>query len=164
MSRVREASKSAERGNRKGVRLIDDESTPDSAAASSMHGTAEGNRGDGYVVLIVEDDEDAAMLTRMLLEAAGHEVSVAHSGPAAIEAVGSKAFDTVFLDLRLPDMPGGELLQALKQRVPTARTRFVCLSGHREIDIDWRSLGFDHYLEKPAAVKDIHALLGPKTR
>jgi CheY-like chemotaxis protein len=137
--------------------LVDDESTPNAAGASSVH-------DGGYVVLIVEDDKDAAMLTRMLLEAAGHEVSVAHSGPAALEAVGSKAFDTVFLDLGLPDMAGGEVLQALKQRVRTARTRFVCLSGRSESDIDWRGLGFDHYLEKPAAIKKIKALLGPKTQ
>lgn len=118
--------------------------------------------GATFDVLLVEDDHDAATLMRLFLAKAGHRVATAATGPAALEAAAVRRFDTVILDLGLPDLGGGEVLAELKKRPHLESTRFICLSGRREQDVDWRALGFDHYLEKPARFAELARLLGPR--
>ncbi len=114
-------------------------------------------------ILLVEDNADAGTLMRLLMEKAGHEVVMAADGRAALEAAaGDAAFDVVVLDLGLPHMSGGEVLRALTRRSPFAGARFICLSGRRESEVDWRGLGFDHYLEKPVAFEELRGLLRPR--
>ena len=140
--------------------MIDDDSTP---RAPLRTGDARGSRRRAsFDVLLVEDDRDAATLMRIFLEKAGHRVTTAGSGPTALAAA-TRAFDTIILDLGLPDLPGAEVLRELKQRPLFARTRFICLSGRREQDVDWRALGFDHYLEKPVRFAELARLLGPRS-
>ncbi len=63
----------------------------------------------GLCILLVEDNADAAELLAMTLEAEGHEVAVAHSGPAAIDLATSYVPDVVLLDIGQPEMDGYEV-------------------------------------------------------
>nr|WP_319493958.1 response regulator [uncultured Desulfobacter sp.] len=64
-------------------------------------------------LLIVEDDANQQQSIRHLL--AGRDIAIdnAASGKNALEAVKSKPYDCIILDLGLPDMTGFELLEAL---------------------------------------------------
>jgi DNA-binding response OmpR family regulator len=143
--------------------LSDDDSTgPRPPLPVPGRGSERGAITASFEVLLVEDDHDAATLMRLFLEKAGHSVATAASGPAALAVAANRSFDTVILDLGLPDLSGGEVLSELRKRPHLRRTRFICLSGRRERDVDWRALGFDHYLEKPASFADVARLLGPR--
>jgi len=68
-------------------------------------------------ILIVDDvaplaDQYAYDLRRL----AGHQVSVAHNGPAALDAVAREEIDCVILDLEMPGMDGFEVLRLLQHR------------------------------------------------
>jgi DNA-binding response OmpR family regulator len=121
-----------------------------------------GSARPSFEVLLVEDDHDAATLMRIFLQKAGHRVATAASGPAALTTAAHRTFDTIILDLGLPDLSGAEVVGELRKRPQLQRTRFICLSGRNEKDVDWRALGFDHYLEKPASFAELAALLGPR--
>ncbi|MDU0352997.1 response regulator [Paraglaciecola aquimarina] len=61
-------------------------------------------------VLLVEDDIDAAELTKLLLESLGCEVEVAHSGQACGQVIAlNSAWDIALLDQNLPDTSGLKL-------------------------------------------------------
>jgi two-component system CheB/CheR fusion protein len=64
---------------------------------------------------VVEDNADAAELLAMTLETQGHEVLVAHDGPAALEAASRAHPDVVLLDLGLPGMDGYEVARRLRE-------------------------------------------------
>lgn len=69
-------------------------------------------------ILVVEDDEalrDALLLT---LEAAGHRVTGADSGPAALTALANNSFGMVVSDLRMAPMDGLTLLGEIRARHP----------------------------------------------
>ena len=53
-------------------------------------------------ILVVDDNLDAAESLAMLLRMEGHEVRVAHDGPAALEAAQADPPDLVFLDIGMP--------------------------------------------------------------
>ncbi|MGQ8364917.1 response regulator [Glaciecola sp. 1036] len=71
-------------------------------------------------MLLIEDDEDAAMIMKMLLTQLGYQVSVAHSATDAYKNLQKHADGelTVVSDLNLPDGGGAALLSAIRQHHP----------------------------------------------
>lgn len=66
-------------------------------------------------VLVVEDDRDIAELISLQVRRQGHRSTVVSSAQAAIEEAAARPPDLVLLDLHLPDRPGWEVLQHLRQ-------------------------------------------------
>src|SRR5690606_13742658 len=110
----------------------------------------EADRGSKRSVLIVDDNQDSCTLLRMLLESIGCVVAVACSAQEALAAASSAPPDIAIIDLGLPDMRGDELVGELRSRPQLRMSRFICLSGRRESEVDWRAAGFDHFVQKPA--------------
>jgi CheY-like chemotaxis protein len=103
-------------------------------------------------VLVVEDDEDCAMLLEEILTERGFAVEVAHDGGTALELAERTKPDVGVLDVGLPDMDGFELARRLRKLGENGRTmRLIALSGYgSEDDIDEaRAAGFDLHLTKP---------------
>ena len=67
-------------------------------------------------ILIIEDEEDLALILECRLEAAGYEVHVESRGLSGIQHVMEHPADLVILDLRLPDMEGHEVCRELRKR------------------------------------------------
>lgn len=63
----------------------------------------------GKVILLVEDQDDMALVTKMVLEDAGHLVIWANRGDVAIDKAFKHRFDIVLLDLGMPDMSGEDI-------------------------------------------------------
>jgi signal transduction histidine kinase/CheY-like chemotaxis protein len=98
-------------------------------------------------ILVVEDNRDSAESLKMYLELVGHQVTVAHSGPAAIQVATASAPDVVVCDIGLPGMSGHAVCKELKKLPGLVSCMFVALSGHAA-DASGKS-GFDLYLLKP---------------
>jgi CheY-like chemotaxis protein len=64
----------------------------------------------GRRILLVDDDRALRHALSALLQEAGHQVESAGDGPEAIEMLGDRAFDLVFLDIGLPSMNGLDVL------------------------------------------------------
>jgi len=102
-------------------------------------------------ILVVDDNVDAAQTLGMLLETAGHAVTVEHSAQAALARAGEGRFDIVLLDIGLPDMSGHELAGALQQLPGCTDCALVAVSGYGQ-EQDRRlshDAGFDAHLVKP---------------
>jgi len=65
-------------------------------------------------VLLVEDNEDMAEVTAEFIRMNGLEVRIASSGQEALEIAGGFDPEIVLCDMRLPDMSGSDVLQALR--------------------------------------------------
>jgi CheY-like chemotaxis protein len=103
-------------------------------------------------VLVVEDDEDCALLLEEILTERGFIVEVAHDGSSALALAERTLPDVGVLDVGLPDMDGFELARRLRKLDSGGtRMRLIALSGYgSEDDIDEaRAAGFDMHLTKP---------------
>ena len=103
-------------------------------------------------VLVVDDNVDAAKsLARLLTRVHGHEVQVAHDGPAALDLVPGFRPEVVILDIGMPGMDGYELARNLRSRPETAPARLIALSGWGQDDHLRRSrdAGIDRHIVKP---------------
>ena len=112
-------------------------------------------------VLVVDDNVDAAHALAGLLEIAGHEVFLAHDGPAALEAARRVRPDSVLLDIGLPGMDGYEVARSLRADSTLNQTRLIALTGYGQENDRHRSrsAGFDYHLVKPVDMSVLENLL-----
>ncbi len=113
-------------------------------------------------VLVVDDNVDAAESLADLLRLLGHEVTVAHDGPSAIEQASRDLPDVVLCDIGLPGLDGYEVARALRGNPALARAVLVALSGYTGEDDVKRAFaaGFDRHLAKPADPFEVERLVG----
>ncbi|MTV36075.1 hybrid sensor histidine kinase/response regulator [Duganella radicis] len=112
-------------------------------------------------VLVVDDNADAAQTLQLLLEAGGHQVSVAHNGLQALELAQATSPQLCLLDIGLPDINGYDLARGLRSLPHTAQATLVAVTGYgrREDREQARAAGFDHYFVKPLDVEALMALI-----
>ena len=67
-------------------------------------------------VLVVDDDEDARLICRILLTHHGYRVVEADNGEDGIAQAKALRPDLVIVDLRLPERDGIEVVRALRDR------------------------------------------------
>jgi CheY-like chemotaxis protein len=112
-------------------------------------------------VLIVDDNLEAAEMLATLLEAHGHDTSVAGDGPSALAIAPVFKPEVALLDIGLPVMDGYELARRLRSIAGFASTRLVAITGYGQAT-DRRSsreAGFDEHLVKPVNVDRLIKIL-----
>ena len=98
--------------------------------------------------LLVEDDDDAAQITQLLLESLGVETVIASSCAQCLQILNhDQQFDKVLLDMHLPDGSGIDLGEQVNERYP--ELRLVIVSGAEPDPTDIKDLNIDRVLLKP---------------
>ena len=107
-------------------------------------------------VLLIEDDQTFADMYRLRLELDGYRVIEARDGQSALEVAITAGADLIFLDIKLPQLDGLAVLEALRAHERTRGTPVVILSSYGEDDLRERglSLGALEYLIKSHVVPD----------
>ena len=100
-------------------------------------------------LLIVDDEDSVRDVLRQLFDYEGHEVATASSGAEALRLARADPPDVAFLDVKMPEMDGLEVLDRLRVLAPDSQV--VMISGHGTIDtaIEATRRGAYDFLEKP---------------
>ena len=107
-------------------------------------------------VLVVEDEESISDAVSFMLRKEGFEVSVAGTGPAALEQFDRTGADLVLLDLMLPGISGTEVCRQLRSRSNVPVIMLTAKDG--EIDkVVGLELGADDYVTKPFSMRELIA-------
>jgi PAS domain S-box-containing protein len=111
--------------------------------------------------LLVDDDPDVAEAVTAMLVKEGLRVERAATGAEGMERLESGDWDAVFLDVRLPDLPGPEIYRRLAEARPQLARRVVFVTGGV-----WRSesrlrqeLPPQPILAKPCTQDEVRAVL-----
>ncbi|QYJ05831.1 response regulator [Nocardioides panacisoli] len=109
-------------------------------------------------LLVVEDDTELARTLRISLSARQYDVEVAGTGAEAIAIAERRPVDLVVLDLGLPDMDGGAVIDRLRL---SSGVPIVVLSARDGQDDKVTALdsGADDYLTKPFGMDELLARL-----
>ncbi|MBI4003534.1 MAG: response regulator, partial [Candidatus Omnitrophica bacterium] len=99
-------------------------------------------------VLLFEDDEGQALLTREALEKEACVVDVCRTGREGLDQLFGKDYDVYLIDMQLPDIRGIEVLRRLKTIKPNAVSIIVTGHGDEAAAVEAMKLGADDYLVK----------------
>lgn len=113
-------------------------------------------------ILIVDDDADCVELLSIHLLKRGHRVVGAKDGAEALERAAWERPDAILLDLRLPGVEGGRVLEILRRNELTSKTPVVMITAS---DRKWAVSRIvqdplTHLLEKPLDFEALDACLG----
>ena len=103
-------------------------------------------------ILVVDDNDDAAQATAVLLELAGHEVKAVADGHDALASAPIFAPHVVLLDIGLPGIDGYAVARQLRAIDEMRSSCLIALTGYGQPADRERAneAGFDHHLTKPA--------------
>jgi signal transduction histidine kinase/ActR/RegA family two-component response regulator len=115
---------------------------------------------DGAVprVLMAEDNPMNQMVVRLMLEAAGVDLTVVEDGRQALDALKASRFDCVLMDINMPVMDGVTALSEIRSGsagpsdTPVIALTASAMAGDRE---RFLKLGFDEHLGKPVKPLDL---------
>jgi putative two-component system response regulator len=110
----------------------------------------------GRRILVVDDNAGNAALLAAYLRKAEHDVSVATSGPQALEMLREAPPDLMILDARMPGMSGYEVLEAINAEPGIAARPVLMLTALNQPHNKERAveLGVDDFLSKPVSKLD----------
>ncbi|MFT4189103.1 MAG: response regulator transcription factor [Aeromicrobium sp.] len=115
-------------------------------------------------VLVVDDEPNITELLRMALRPEGWEVTVAHTGIAAVKAARESDPDVIVLDVMLPDIEGTEVLRRIRDFAPTTPIVFLTARDAVEDRVFGLTLGGDDYVTKPFSLEELVARLRGQVR
>ncbi len=110
-------------------------------------------------ILVVDDERSISDALGMILSQLGHHVDSAKSIQEATELLKGSPYDLIFMDLRLPDGSGIDLLTHVKSDTPY--TEVVVMTAHGSLDITIEAIkrGAFYYLEKPFTPHQVTTLI-----
>jgi signal transduction histidine kinase len=100
-------------------------------------------------ILLVDDNAEFVNLMRRLLESKDFRVSAATNGKTAVEKVISDLPELVLLDLKLPDIPGEEVLERIKEINKDIAVIVVTGFGGEQVAVDLMRKGAIDFISKP---------------
>lgn len=110
----------------------------------------------GAKILVIDDEPQIQKLLRVTLQARGFEIAEVSSGEDGILQAAMVRPDLIVLDLGLPDIPGMEVLQRIREwtQIPI----IVLTAKDREEDkISALDSGADDYVTKPFGMGELLA-------
>ncbi len=110
-------------------------------------------------VLVVDDEENIRKMLRTALEAIGGEVEQAGTIAEAIRLVDRRPFDVAFVDVRLGNESGFDLLEALPARRP--RIAIVLITAFASVDyaVEAMRRGAADFLAKPFTPPQVRGVI-----
>ncbi len=107
------------------------------------------------LILLVEDEVDAAQILSFLLRAEEYEVVHATHGDQALVLARHRRPDVILLDLELPVMDGRQVLAAVRSDDELSAIPVVIVSGSDGVPPE----GADAYVRKPLHKEQLLAVL-----
>jgi two-component system, OmpR family, alkaline phosphatase synthesis response regulator PhoP len=105
-------------------------------------------KSDGHI-LIVDDEASLRQTLARILQRAGFEVTTSSNGGEALSLLSQHPFDLVYLDIRMPDMNGLEVLQMIHAKSPDLPVILLTAQPDLNSAVEALRRGAMDYLLKP---------------
>jgi DNA-binding NtrC family response regulator len=110
-------------------------------------------------ILIVDDEKNIRLTLSQALRPLEAEVDTAVNAEEGLQKLQAKDYGVVLLDLKLPGMPGMEMLRRLAEIRPDIRVVIITAYGTIESAVEAVKLGAVDYLQKPFSPDEVRTLV-----
>ncbi|MBT8254074.1 MAG: response regulator [Flavobacteriaceae bacterium] len=104
---------------------------------------------DRHLILVAEDNKINQIVTQNVLEKGNFECEIVENGLEALNAVQSKQYDLVLMDLNMPVMNGMDATKEIRKFNPTIPIIALTAADIEEVKNDFTSKGFCDVITKP---------------
>jgi DNA-binding response OmpR family regulator len=114
-------------------------------------------------VLIIDDNEQITKMISSFLDLSNHNCTIVNDGKDGLELIKTKQYDSIVLDLAMPEFDGYEILDTLKNEDSSQISKIIILTASSiplETVKKFKELGVSSCLQKPV---DIDQLLSKIT-
>jgi CheY-like chemotaxis protein len=112
-------------------------------------------------ILVVDDEPDVLKLIKTVIQSLGYEVLGITESREAADRITHQKFDGVFLDARMPQMDGMELVHHIRRSATNNSVPIVMLTGYDDVDTmraGFRA-GITFFMGKPPEVRQVGNIL-----
>jgi len=109
-------------------------------------------------ILIIDDNEQITKMISSFLDMSNHECTVVNDGKEGLELIKTKQFDSIILDLAMPEFDGYEILESLKREDPSLLKKIIILTASNipiETIRQFKELGIASCLQKPVDIDQL---------
>jgi len=103
---------------------------------------------DGHI-LIIDDEASLRQTMARILQRAGYEVTTAENGQTGLALINEQPFDLVYLDIRMPDISGLDLLKTIHMKFPDLPVILFTAQPDLNSAVEAVRSGASDYLLKP---------------
>lgn len=123
------------------------------------------NTTENSLFLIVEDDEYSRLYAERIIQKLGHEVESVATGKEALNKIDQKKYNTIILDIQLPDINGIAIAKAIKKtESPNYNSRIIAVTAHAtpEDRDSYDKAGINHFIAKPFKLETLAQIIKSK--
>lgn len=112
-------------------------------------------------ILVVEDDDSSLQLAKRVVEHMGHTALTAEDGVQGLALAGSERPDLLLLDLRMPGIPGLQVVREIRRDASLHALPVIAVSANTgfEDQADAMAAGCDDFVGKPYDPEDLRAAI-----
>ncbi|MGV8983176.1 response regulator [Clostridium sp.] len=110
-------------------------------------------------VLVVDDTKNIRTLLGIYLKLKGFEVLMATKGNEALSIIDTEPVDLIFLDIKMPEISGTEVLKRIRAKGITAPVVIMTAFATVKNAVDCTKLGAITYLQKPFTTDKIKTII-----
>ena len=110
-------------------------------------------------ILVLDDEEDVRFAIQDFLSQKGYSIEVAATLAEARGSLSTRRYDTVLVDLQLPDGNGQDLITEARDAYPDMG--IIVVSGRQDVPnvVEAMRLGADNFLTKPIRMADLDVFI-----
>jgi two-component system, OmpR family, response regulator len=109
--------------------------------------------------IVVDDAKNIRNLLTTCLELYGYEVSAASGGEEALRLFKEESFDLAFLDIKMPEVSGTEVLRRIRASGQTLPVIIMTAFATVKNAVECTKLGAVAYLQKPFTADKVKSVL-----
>jgi DNA-binding NtrC family response regulator len=115
-------------------------------------------------LLVVDDEPIVGRRLKPALEKDGYAVEVFEDGRSALARLREKAFDIVVTDVRMDEVDGIQVLEAVQQM--SADTKVIIITGYATVELAHEALakGAFDFIAKPFKPNDLRSIIEKAAR
>jgi two-component system response regulator PilR (NtrC family) len=110
-------------------------------------------------ILIVDDEQSYRQLLSLVFEGDGHTLRTAMNGREALAMLQDEPADVVISDVKMPDMDGIDMLQAVRETQPDLGVILMTAFASVETAREAFKLGADDFIQKPFDVEELKLIV-----
>jgi len=106
-------------------------------------------------ILVIDDEQSICNFFEDLFSEFGITIDTVTNGSDGLKRILTQRYALIFLDVKLGDVNGIDLLKVIKKNAPEIPVIMISAYFTEEIIYEITSLGAEGYLEKPLSILDI---------